>query len=123
MNHLPYHGITFNVASNQLCSCPETKLIPSMTGKQVQEKYLMPEGGLFEVVSCPHMLAEVVIYAGLLIILGPLTDWLWVALWVLSNQVSSFYLSSELLRHGLCYLPDYKLVPSLVSSFISYTVC
>lgn len=56
-------------------------------GEQMQEKYLMPEGGLFEVVSCPHMLAEVVIYAGVLVVLGPLSDWLWVTLWVLSNQV------------------------------------
>ncbi|KAK8401089.1 hypothetical protein O3P69_002690 [Scylla paramamosain] len=56
-------------------------------GTNMQEKYLMPEGGLFEVVSCPHMLAEVLLYVGLLIILGPGSDWLWVTLWVLCNQV------------------------------------
>ncbi|XP_045123624.1 polyprenol reductase-like isoform X2 [Portunus trituberculatus] len=56
-------------------------------GKNLQEKYLMPEGGLFEVVSCPHMLAEVLLYIGLLVILGLGNDWLWVTLWVLSNQV------------------------------------
>lgn len=76
-----------------------------MTGKQMQEKYLMPEGGLFEVVSCPHMLAEVVIYVGVLVILGPLTDWLWVTLWVLSNQVSHCCHQPELLRpESLFYL-------------------
>lgn len=56
-------------------------------GTNMQEKYLMPEGGLFEVVSCPHMLAEVLLYAGLLLVLGPSSDWLWVTLWVLSNQI------------------------------------
>ncbi|KAG0711387.1 Polyprenol reductase [Chionoecetes opilio] len=73
----------FVVQHRSLCLLASLR---SNRGKKMQEKYLMPEGGLFEVVSCPHMLAEVVVYAGLLTVLGTHCDWLWVALWVLSNQ-------------------------------------
>ena len=45
----------------------------------------IPEGGLFELVSCPHYLCEIIIYTSLLIILG------------LSHQTA---LLSETVRHS-----------------------
>ena len=43
----------------------------------------MPRGGAFELVSCPHYLAEIVIYAGLALVAGrgQLLPWL-VVTWV-----------------------------------------
>lgn len=55
--------------------------------KHVKDKHKMPEGGMFEIVSCPHMLAEVLVYVGILIILGRHTGWLIVTSWVVSNQI------------------------------------
>ncbi|WIA17188.1 hypothetical protein OEZ85_014071 [Tetradesmus obliquus] len=45
--------------------------------------YKVPTGGLFELVSCPHYLAEIIIYCGLLLVTGgqllPLLMLVWVA--------------------------------------------
>ncbi|KAI7841967.1 hypothetical protein COHA_004494 [Chlorella ohadii] len=48
--------------------------------------YKIPRGGAFELVSCPHYLGEVVIYAGLALALAGqrVTAWL-MLLWVVSN--------------------------------------
>ena len=48
-----------------------------------QSGYVEPRGGAFELVSCPHYLAEIVIYAGLALIAGraQLLPWL-VLTWV-----------------------------------------
>jgi len=45
--------------------------------------YRLPRGGAFELVSCPHYLAEIVIYAGLALVAGRgrLLPWLVLA-WV-----------------------------------------
>ncbi|KAK8731909.1 hypothetical protein OTU49_007323 [Cherax quadricarinatus] len=56
-------------------------------GKKVTEKHIMPQGGMFEVVSCPHMMAEVLVYLGILLILQRHTGWIIVTLWVISNQI------------------------------------
>ncbi|XP_045584966.1 polyprenal reductase isoform X2 [Procambarus clarkii] len=56
-------------------------------GKKMKEKYMMPQGGLFEVVSCPHMFAEVVVYVGILVILRTHIGWSVVTIWVISNQI------------------------------------
>lgn len=77
-------------------------------GKKMQEKYVLPEGGLFEVVSCPHMLAEVVLYAGLLTVLGLHCDWLWVTLWVLSNQVQVAVMNHKWYRNTFKDYPKHR---------------
>lgn len=41
----------------------------SIQGKKDGE-YSIPRGGAFELVSCPHYLGEIVIYGGLMIVLG-----------------------------------------------------
>ena len=47
--------------------------------------YRIPRGGGFELVSCPHYLAEIVIYAGLLILLGRANALVWLIFaWVVS---------------------------------------
>lgn len=48
-----------------------------------QSCYVVPRGGAFELVSCPHYLAEMVIYAGLALVAGrgQLLPWL-VLTWV-----------------------------------------
>lgn len=48
-----------------------------------REEYSVPRGGAFELVSCPHYLAEIVIYAGLALVAGRgrLLPWLILA-WV-----------------------------------------
>ena len=52
-------------------------------------KYVLPSGGMFELVSCPHMLAEVLIYVSLCIIMQfSSMRWLLVTTWVISNQVN-----------------------------------
>ncbi|KAK4302176.1 hypothetical protein Pmani_025712 [Petrolisthes manimaculis] len=56
-------------------------------GKNGKERYVLPRGGLFCVVSCPHMLAEFGIYIGVMLVLWSHYSWPIVTLWVLCNQV------------------------------------
>lgn len=56
-------------------------------GRKITERHVMPQGGMFEILSCPHMLAEVLIYVGILLILHTHIGWGIVTLWVISNQV------------------------------------
>jgi len=57
-------------------------------------KYRIPRGGAFELVSCPHYFAEIVIYVGLALILTGVNTKPWLmAIWVVSVP-----------RHHLCEL-------------------
>jgi len=51
------------------------------SGKQQVQKYVVPEGGLFNLVSCPHYLFEVLSWAGAAIAAMTVHTWL-VAAWV-----------------------------------------
>ncbi|KAL4458471.1 hypothetical protein ABPG75_013336 [Micractinium tetrahymenae] len=56
-------------------------------GSRAKQAYKIPRGGAFELVSCPHYLGEVVIYAGLALVAGGgrrATAWL-MLLWVVTN--------------------------------------
>lgn len=56
-------------------------------GSRARQAYKIPRGGAFELVSCPHYLGEVVIYAGLALVAGAgrrTTAWL-MLLWVVTN--------------------------------------
>lgn len=53
-----------------------------------QSGYVVPRGGAFELVSCPHYLAEIVIYAGLALVAGRGQLLLWLVLtWVVRHSL------------------------------------
>lgn len=56
-------------------------------GKAAKEKHMMPRGGMFDLLSCPHMFAEVLVYVGITFVLWRHTEWLFVTTWVICNQV------------------------------------
>ncbi|KAK9918388.1 hypothetical protein WJX75_003718 [Coccomyxa subellipsoidea] len=63
------------------------KLRSQLSGQGKKEgDYSIPRGGTFELVSCPHYLGEIVIYAGLLIVLGcnNLLSYI-IFIWVVAN--------------------------------------
>lgn len=53
--------------------------------------HVLPTGGLFCLVSCPHMLAEIGIYIGMMLVLGSHFFWPLVTVWVVCNQVSVLF--------------------------------
>lgn len=58
--------------------------------KKQTDEYAVPHGDWFEVVSCPHYLAEIVIYAGILIASGGLDLTMWLLFgFVVANLVFS----------------------------------
>lgn len=60
----------------------------SSQGKK-QGDYSIPRGGAFELVSCPHYLAEIVIYRGLLFLLGSHNLLVWIIFtWVVGQPLT-----------------------------------
>ena len=60
---------------------------------------MLPDGSMFKYVSCPHMLAEILIYVGLAIFMHFQNyGWILTTIWVFSNQVC-------LLKHYVKLLP------------------
>lgn len=59
-------------------------------GKAAKEKHMMPRGGMFDLLSCPHMFAEVLVYVGIMFVLWNHTEWLFVTTWVICNQVRNY---------------------------------
>lgn len=55
----------------------------------------MPEGGFFDFVSAPHMFFEILMYTCLTVILASNTSWLWVYIWVVSNQIENGWLTHK----------------------------
>lgn len=55
----------------------------------------MPEGGFFDFVSSPHMFFEILMYVALTIILSGNSSWIWVLLWVVSNQIENAWLTHK----------------------------
>lgn len=77
----------------------------------------MPVGGWFELVSCPHYFAELLIYVSFSLLLGgrSLTWWLLV-LYVLMNQALAAQLCHEL------YISKYKSYPKHRKAFIPFVL-
>ncbi|KAK9789771.1 hypothetical protein WJX73_009613 [Symbiochloris irregularis] len=68
---------------------PEELQALDATAAHPQEtKYSLPTGGAFALVSCPHYLGEIVIYAGLLMSYGRHSELPWlIFLWVTANLI------------------------------------
>ena len=55
-----------------------------------RQRYFVPHGGLFEYVSCPNYLCEIVVYVGLQVVLGfDHFPWTLITVWVVINQVNN----------------------------------
>lgn len=68
-------------------------------GKVMSLKHDIPRGGMFEYVSCPHYMAEIVVYSALTLVLGSPNPTWWLALaWTWSNQVAMAFLSHNWYR-------------------------
>ncbi|XP_072552288.1 polyprenal reductase [Salminus brasiliensis] len=81
----------------------------SSSGKVETFAHRIPHGGWFEQVSCPHYLAELLIYASLGVCCGcfSLTWWL-VVLYVLCNQALAAQLCHEYYRSTFKAYPDQR---------------
>lgn len=77
----------------------------------------LPVGGCFELVSCPHYFAELLIYVSLALVLGgrSLTWWL-VVLYVLFNQALAAQLSHDF------YVGKYESYPRHRKAFIPFVL-
>uniref|UniRef100_A0A3Q2Z1W3 Polyprenal reductase n=1 Tax=Hippocampus comes TaxID=109280 RepID=A0A3Q2Z1W3_HIPCM len=77
----------------------------------------MPKGGCFELVSCPHYLAELLIYVSLSLVAGSLSlTWWLVVLYVLFNQALAALLCHE---H---YIDKYPSYPARRKAFIPFVM-
>ncbi|XP_049444855.1 polyprenol reductase [Epinephelus fuscoguttatus] len=77
----------------------------------------MPEGGWFELVSCPHYFAELLIYVSLSLAFGGLSfTWWLVVLYVLFNQALAAQLCHEL------YISKYESYPKQRKAFIPFVL-
>ena len=75
------------------------------TGTIVTQKHLLPTGGYFEYLSAPHMFFEIVMYVALYILLFGNTSFVYVLLWVLTNQIENSWLCHK------WYLETFKDYP------------
>ncbi|XP_051930326.1 polyprenol reductase [Hippocampus zosterae] len=77
----------------------------------------MPKGGCFELVSCPHYLAELLIYVSLSLVAGGLSlTWWLVVLYVFFNQALAALLCHE---H---YIDKYPYYPARRKAFIPFVM-
>lgn len=63
-------GVAVFLAGNAL-QLQSHVLLSRLGGQRRGTTYFIPRGGAFELVSCPHYLAEIAIYCGLAMIAGP----------------------------------------------------
>ena len=73
-----------------------------------EDKYFLPRDGLFNYVSCPNFLCEIVIYVSLYLVFG-LDHFLWaiITIWVATNQVKDYCLIMHFINfinYGHLYL-------------------
>lgn len=88
-----------------------------VSGKVESLAHRVPVGGCFELVSCPHYFAELLIYISLGLVFGgqSLTWWLLV-LYVFFNQALAAQLCHEL------YTSRFKSYPKHRKTFIPYVL-
>lgn len=79
--------------------------------------YRVPKGGWFELVSCPHYFAELLIYISLSFVFRGLSfTWWLVVLYVLFNQALAGQLCHDL------YISKYKSYPRHRRAFIPFVL-
>ncbi|GLC41113.1 hypothetical protein PLESTB_001792900 [Pleodorina starrii] len=88
---------------------------PAQPAPAVTDLYVIPRGGAFELVSCPHYLAEILLYVALVIVTRGSVGALLIAAWVLLNLVLA---AGATQRWYLRRFPDYPkhraaLIPGL----------
>lgn len=77
----------------------------------------VPQGGWFELVSCPHYFAELLIYVSLsLVFRGFSLTWWLVVVYVFFNQALAAQLCHDL------YISKYKLYPRHRKAFIPFVL-
>ncbi|KAE8294519.1 Polyprenol reductase [Larimichthys crocea] len=77
----------------------------------------VPKGGWFELVSCPHYFAELLIYVSLSLVFGGLSlTWWLVVLYVLFNQALAAQLCHDL------YISKYESYPKHRKAFIPFVL-
>ncbi|KAK7873340.1 hypothetical protein R5R35_011384 [Gryllus longicercus] len=64
-------------------------------GEVISVKHKIPHGDMFEYVSSPHLLCEILMYLGLTFVMWGASIWPWVFFWVLTNQVESALLTHQ----------------------------
>ncbi|XP_061635601.1 polyprenol reductase [Phyllopteryx taeniolatus] len=113
-------GIALFVAASVLQHQSLVLLAGLRTGKSGSVETLahrMPKGGCFELVSCPHYLAELLIYVSLSLVAGGLSlTWWLVVLYVLFNQALA-----ALLCHDH-YVGKYPSYPARRKAFIPFVM-
>ncbi|XP_064457239.1 polyprenol reductase-like [Ornithodoros turicata] len=79
------------------------------TGKVITTSHKIPHGGWFELVSCPHYFAEIMVYSALTLILwrANLTWWL-MMYWTWSNQIAVSFLSHYWYRENFREYPKHR---------------
>ncbi|XP_037627204.1 polyprenol reductase [Sebastes umbrosus] len=93
------------------------RLRTGKTGAVETLAHRAPEGGWFELVSCPHYFAELLIYVSLSLVFGGLTlTWWLVVLYVLFNQALAAQLCHEL------YISKYESYPRHRKAFIPFVL-
>lgn len=98
------------------CAVLLANLRKNKNGVVEHYKHTIPKGDLFEYVSSPHMLCEVILYLSLAIILWGHTTWPFIFVWVLSNQMEI-----ALLVHWW-YIAEFKDYPKNRRALIPYVL-
>ncbi|CAK1578003.1 unnamed protein product [Parnassius mnemosyne] len=85
------------------------------TGEVVTEEHRIPHGRLFELVSSPHRLCEIILYT-VLIILIPTKTFFCIYLWVLSNQIQTAIQAHEWYKKSFKGYPTnrFAIIPALL---------
>ncbi|XP_077573906.1 polyprenal reductase [Stigmatopora nigra] len=113
-------GIALFIAASALQHQSMVLLAGLRMGKSGRVETLahrIPKGGCFELVSCPHYLAELLVYVSLSLVAGGLSlTWWLVVLYVLFNQALAALLCHE---H---YIGKYPSYPTHRKAFIPFLI-
>ncbi|XP_068176187.1 polyprenol reductase [Antennarius striatus] len=93
------------------------RLRTGKSGAVETRTHRLPKGGWFDLVSCPHYFAELLIYISLSLVSGGLSlTWWLVVLYVLFNQALAAQLCHEF------YIGKYESYPRYIKAFIPFVL-